>query len=132
MLPSLSPIILYHHILPMSVIRKNSESAFQTLQYPGYGENNFVCVPLLTWLTQVYNIFGVVRGTQIYKNCTCNGGGNWGNADKNVKCTILLVVMRVRLLQKNGLLDLTNLNQLKKETAIKYVQKVCAITGECN
>ena len=41
-----------------------------------------------------------------------------GDADKSGNNTNLLVIMRVRLLQKIGLLDFMNLNQLKKETAI--------------
>ena len=46
MLPSLSPIILYHHILPLSKLQKKSASAFQTLCQPGYNENIFICVRL--------------------------------------------------------------------------------------
>ena len=37
-----------------------------------------VCGPLLTWPTQVSNIFGVGRGPQIYKTWTSNDGDNWG------------------------------------------------------
>ena len=40
-------------------------------------KNIFVTVPLLTWPTQVSNIFGVGGGTQIYKNWTSNGSKNW-------------------------------------------------------
>ena len=46
MLPSLYPSILYHHILPLSRLRKSSENALRTLWHPGYGEKTFVCVPL--------------------------------------------------------------------------------------
>ena len=76
-LPSLYPSILYHHILPLSRLKKNSESALQTLWHPGYGEKH-ICGPLLTWPTQVSNLFGVGRGPQIYKNWTSYGGDNWG------------------------------------------------------
>ena len=54
-----------------------------------------------------------------------------GNAAKSGKNTHLLVVMCVRLPQNIGLPDLTNRTRFKKETAIKYVRKVCGITGEC-
>ena len=52
-----------------------------------------------------------------------------GVDDAKVEKTHLLVAMCIRLLQKIGLLNLKNWNQLKKETAIQYVPKVCAITG---
>ena len=78
MLPSLFPSILYDHIPPLSRLRKNSESAFQTSWHPGYGENIFLTIPLLTWTTQVSNIFGVGRGTQVYKNWTSNEGNDGG------------------------------------------------------
>ena len=45
---------------------------------PGYGKNVFDCGPLLTWSTQVSNIFGSGRWPQIHKNCTSNRGDNWG------------------------------------------------------
>ena len=32
---------------------EKSESALQTSWHPGYGENIFVCVPLLTWPNNV-------------------------------------------------------------------------------
>ena len=54
--------------MPLSRPWKNSESALQTSWHPGYGENIFVAVPLLTWPTKMSNLFGVGRGTQIYKN----------------------------------------------------------------
>ena len=54
-----------------------------------------------------------------------------GDAEISVKITHLLVVMHVRLSQKIGLLDLTNRNQFINKMAIKYVRKVCGITGEC-
>ena len=38
----------------------------------------FICGPLLTWPTQVSNLFGDGRGAQIYKNWLINGGDNWG------------------------------------------------------
>ena len=53
------------------------------------------------------------------------------DAAKSGKNTHLLVIMRVGLLQKIGLLDLTNRTRFKKVNVYKYVQKVCAITGEC-
>ena len=77
-LPLLSPSIFYHHILPLSTLWKKFESEPRTSWHPGYGKNIFVCVPLLTWSTQVSSIFGVGKGPQIYNNCTNNGGNNWG------------------------------------------------------
>ena len=61
MLPSSSPIILYHHILTLSRPQKNSENALRTSWHPGYGVKYFDCVALLIWPTQVSNIFSVVR-----------------------------------------------------------------------
>ena len=77
MLPSLSPSILYHHILSLSRLWKKFESALRNLWHPGYGKNISVAVPLLTWPTQVSILFGVGKGTQIYKNWTSNGDNNW-------------------------------------------------------
>ena len=82
MLTLLSPIILYHHILTLSRLRKNSESALQNLWHPGYVENIIICGTLLTWPTQVSIIFSVGKGPQIYKNWTSNGGDNLGDAEK--------------------------------------------------
>ena len=67
MLPLLSPSILYHHILTLLRLWKNSASSLQILWHPRYDKNIFICGPLLTWTTQVYDLFGVVRGVQIYK-----------------------------------------------------------------
>ena len=52
------------------------------------------------------------------------------DAAKSGKNTHILVVIRVRLLQKISLLDLTNQTSFKKGNSHKYVLKVCAITGE--
>ena len=52
-------------------------------------------------------------------------GGDAAKSDKN---THLLVIIRVRLLDIIGLLDLVNWTRFKK-TAIKYLPKVCAITA---
>ena len=78
MLPSLSSIILYHHILPLTRLWKNYEIALQTSWHPGYGKYKLHYILLLTWYTQVSNLFCVGKGRQIYKNCTRNGGNNWG------------------------------------------------------
>ena len=53
-----------------------------------------------------------------------------GDAEKIGKNTHLLVVMRLRLSQKIGLLDLTNQTQLKKGNGYKTRKKVCPITGD--
>ena len=82
MLPSLSPSILYHHILPLLRIRKNSVGELQTLWHTGYDENN-ICAPLLTWPTYVSNILGVGRGTHTYQYWTINMGDNWGQCCQN-------------------------------------------------
>ena len=78
MLPLLSPSILYHHILILLRLLENSESALRNSWHPGYGENIFVAITLLTWPAQVYNIISVGRRTKIYKVWTRNGGKNWG------------------------------------------------------
>ena len=46
-----------------------------------------------------------------------------GDAAKSSKKTHLLVIMRVRLWNKVGLLDLKNRTRFKNGTAIKYVRK---------
>ena len=112
MLLSLSPSILYYHILTLSRLGKNSESALRTSWNPGYGEN--ISVPLLTWPNQVSNLFGVGRRLQIYKIVLAMGVTIGGDAAKSGKNTHLLVIMRVRLSQKIGLLDLTNRTRFKK------------------
>ena len=60
------------------------------------------------------NIFGVGRGTQIYKNGLAMGVTIGGNAAKSGNNTHLLVVMRVRLSHIIGLIVLTNQTQFKK------------------
>ena len=107
MLPLLSSIILHHHILPLSRLRKNPASALQTSWHPEY-DNFFICGLLLAWTTYISNIFNVGKGPQIYKNWTRNGGENWFDAEKSGKNTHLLVIMRVRLLHKTLLIDLPN------------------------
>ena len=113
MLPSLLTSILHHDILPLSIIQKISSSELWTSWHPAY--NLFFCSPLFTWPNYVSNIFGVGRGTQIYTNWTSNEVENWGWFCKKWKeNSFFLLIMRVRLLQKIGLLDLMNLTQLKK------------------
>ena len=53
------------------------------------------------------------------------------DAAKSGKNTHLLVIMRVGLLQKIGLLDLINRTRFKTVNVYKYVQKEGTITGEC-
>ena len=53
-----------------------------------------------------------------------------GYAVKIGKNTHLLVVTRVRLSQKIGLINMTNRTRFRKETAINNVLKLCAITEE--
>ena len=114
MLPLLSPSILYHHILTLSRIQKNCESALWTSWHPGYGEKTFVDIPPLTQPTQVSNLFFVGRGAQIYKKLTINGVTMWVDAAKSGKNNNLLVIMCVRLLHNIGLIDLTNQTRFKK------------------
>ena len=68
-------------------------------------------------------IFDVGRGKKIHKKWTRNGGNNWGDAAKSGNNTNLLLIMRVRLLQKIGLLDLMNRNRFKKENGYKIRTK---------
>ena len=81
MLPLLSPSILPLHPDLVQTLEK-SASAFKTLCCPGYDENVFIYGSLLTWYTQVSNLFSDGRGPQIYKNWTSNGGDNWGGCYK--------------------------------------------------
>ena len=71
--------------------------------------NFFDCGPLSTWPDQVSNLFGFGRGAQIYKNWTSDGGDNWDDAAKSGKNAHLIVIMRVRIPQKIGMIELTNL-----------------------
>ena len=57
---------------------------------------NFVCGPLLTWPTQVSNIFGARRGRKYTKNGLAMGVTIGVDAAKSGKNTHLLVIMRVR------------------------------------
>ena len=67
---------------------------------------------------------------QIYKKGLAMGVAIEGGAGKIGKNTHLLVIMRVRLFQIIGILNLTNCIQLKKEMARNKVPKVCTITAE--
>ena len=69
------------------------------------------------------NIFSVGRGRKIYKIGLAMGIKIGGDDSKSGKNTHLLVVMRVRLSQKIGLLDLTNWTQFKKGNGIKIRTK---------
>ena len=89
MLHLLFPSLLYHHILPLLRLWKNSENALRTWWHLGYGENIFVLDPLLAWPTWVSNLFSVGRGPQIYKNWTSNGVTIGVDAVKSYKNTHL-------------------------------------------
>ena len=75
-IPQLSPSILYHHILNFLRLWKNSASELQTQSHPGYDDFFIICIPVLTYPTYVYNIFGLESGPQIYRYWTRNGGDN--------------------------------------------------------
>ena len=76
-------------------------------------------------------IFSVLEGPhKSTKNGLAMGVTIGGDAKKSDKNTHLLVIMRMRLLQKTCLLDLANRNWFKNETAGNNVKKVCAITAE--
>ena len=68
-------------------------------------------------------------GRKSTKNGLAMGVKIGGDDSKSGRNNNLLVIMRVGLSQKIGLLKLANQNQFKKKTAKNYVQKVCAITG---
>ena len=93
MLPSSFPSILYHQMLPLSRLRKNSESAIWTFWHLRYEEKFSIAA-------QVSNIFVVGRRPQIYKNGLTTGVKFGGDAVKSGRNTHLLVIMRVRILQK--------------------------------
>ena len=86
-------------------------------------KENFI--PLLTWPTQVSNLFGVGRWLQIYryKNGLAMGVTIGGDAEKSGNNTHLLVIMRVRLSQKISLLDMTNRIRFKKGNGWKIRTK---------
>ena len=114
MLPLLSRSILYHHILPLLRLRKNSASALRTSWHPGYDENIFICGPLLPWPTCMSNLFRVWRGPQIYQNWTIGGGDNWGWCCKKWQEHSFVSDNVCEAIAKIGLLDLTNRTWFKK------------------
>ena len=69
------------------------------------------------------NLFGVGRGQQIYKNVLAMGVKIGGGAVKIGKNSPLLVLMCMRLLQKTGLIDLTNQDRFKKVNGYKIRTK---------
>ena len=123
MLPLLFKSIFYHHLLPLLRLWKNSKSALWSSWYPGYGGNMFVCVTLLTWPTQVLNLFGGVREEKIYKKCTKNGTKNWGWCWNIGKNTHLLVIMRMRLLQIFLYIWLDELYPIQKSKQLEICTK---------
>ena len=91
--------------MPLSILQKNSESVLWTSWHPGYGENIYVCVPLLPGPLR-YLIHSVLEGEcKSTKIGLAMGVTFGGDAAKSGKNTHLLVLMRVRLPQKIGLLD---------------------------
>ena len=72
------------------------------------------------------NLFGVGRGPQIYKIGISMGVTIGGDAEIFCKNAHLLVIMRMRLLQKIGLIDLTNRTRLKKRKRIENTYENCA------
>ena len=123
MLPSLSPSIFYHHILPLSRLRKKSEIPLWNLWHLGYGENIFFAFPFKPDLLKCI-IYSLLEGGRKYtKIGLAMGVTIGGDAHKSGKNTHLLVVMRVRLSQKIGLLDLTNHNRFKKGNGYKIRTK---------
>ena len=87
MLPSLFPSILFHHILPLFILRKNSEGALRTRGIQDMVIFS-VCVTLLTWPTYVSNVFGVGRGLKTYKNGLSMGVTIGGDAEKVARTLI--------------------------------------------
>ena len=63
-------------------------------------------------MCQIYLVFG--RGPQIYKNGLAMGVTIGVDAGKSVKISHLLVIMRVKLSDKIGLIDLSNLPNTTK------------------
>ena len=129
MLPSSSPIILYHHILfvvdTLETIRKCTSNVVPSRIWWIF----FVRGPLLTCSTWVSNLFGVVRGAQIHKIGLDMGMTIGRDAVKSGKNTHLLVIMPAGILQKIGLTDLMNRTWLREETARNNLRKVWSITG---
>ena len=80
----------------------------------------------MTWNTQVSNIFSVGRGLQIYRNWTSNGGDTLGLCCKSGKNTHLLVIMRVRLLQKICFPQLDKPDLIQKRKRLENPYKKCA------
>ena len=99
MLPSLSPNILYHHILLLSKLRKHSESALLTHDTQGMVKTFSFAFPFEPGLLKCL-IYSVLEGEhKSTKNRLSTGVTIEGDAAKNVRNTNLLVVMRVRLSQ---------------------------------
>ena len=64
------------------------------------------------------------REKQHVKTWTSNGGGNWKCSCKNDDNINLLVIICVRLLQKFGMHNLTNLTQFKKVNGSKQLMTI--------
>ena len=123
MLPFLPPRILYHHILPLLRLWKNPASVLWTLWHPGYDKNIFIFGPLLTWPTYVSKKFGVFRGSQISKIGLAMGV-LVGVLLQKLARTLIWLIMRVRLLQKIGLHNLTNQTRFKNGNIYKRCTKI--------
>ena len=75
------------------------------------------------------NLFGVERGTQIYKMKLAMGITIGGDSDKSGNNTHLLLLMRMRLSEIFVLISLTNQTQFKKGNGQKLRMKVFLIIG---
>ena len=128
-LPSLSPSKLYHHILSLWRIRKNSANALQTLWHPRYEKNPFwahfkpsllrcLIYLVLEWKRKSTNIV-LARGVKIGYD-----------TEKSGKNNNLLVITRVKLSQKSVWSNWQIWLNSKNEMARHNVLRLCAITVE--
>ena len=84
------------------------------------------CGPLLTWPTQVYNIFSVVRRQLIYKNWTSNGGEKLGWCCKKLQEQSFVSDHTREGIAENWSDWLDELELIKKRIQLENTYKTCA------
>ena len=96
MLPYLSPSILYHHILPLSILQKKSEIALRTLLHSGNGGIFPFLFPFKPGLLKCLIYVVLEGGGKSTKNGLAMGVTIGDDAAKIGKSTHLLVIICVR------------------------------------
>ena len=111
---SLSPTIFYHHILPLSGLQIFLKAHFELRGTQDMVKTFSFAAPFKPGLLRriIYSVLeGGRKCTKIGLEMGVTIGGDAAKSDKN---THLLVIMRMRLSQKIGQLELTNWPRFKK------------------